>query len=120
MRAVDYQNQRSINAAWNFIESAPAIDPGRVMWRWTSASVLIVVGLVIGMSAAGAQDACGGTFEAAVPAALFHTDPGHSVTQLEPRAQGGSGAARELTRGTVGRRRWARERWLWRWLSQSR
>jgi hypothetical protein len=63
------------------------------MWRWLSALALVAVGLVMGASVAGAQDAhtqwpaLGHGLAAPLP---FHTDPGQFVTPLEPHVAGSS------------------------------
>ena len=67
------------------------------MWRWVSATALIAVGLVMGASVAGGQDAHTswpelGHGSAAAPLP-FHTDPGRFVTPLEPHVAGSSYAA---------------------------
>ena len=65
------------------------------IWRWLSALALIAVGLVMGASVAGAQDAQAqesGHALASSPA-QFHTSPGHFVTPLEPHVAGSSYAA---------------------------
>jgi hypothetical protein len=65
--------------------------------RWLSALALVAVGLVMGTSVAGAQDAQTQRPEsshglASSPAQL-HTGPGHFVTSLEPHVAGSSYAA---------------------------
>ena len=67
------------------------------IWRWLSALALIAVGLVMGASVAGAQDAQtqwpeSGHGLASSPAQL-HTGPGHFVTPLKPHVAGSSYAA---------------------------
>jgi len=58
-------------------------------WRWVSATALIALGLVVGASVAGAQDA----HSTSAPALRIHSNPGHFVTPLLPHVAGGSYAA---------------------------
>ena len=67
------------------------------VWRWLSALALIAVGLVMGASVAGAQDA---RTQGPAPGhgltsstAQLHTGPGHFVTPLKPHVAGSSYAA---------------------------
>jgi hypothetical protein len=67
------------------------------IWRWLSALALIAVGLVMGASVAGAQEAQtqwpeSGHGLASSPA-QFHTSPGNFVTPLKPHVAGSSYAA---------------------------
>jgi hypothetical protein len=66
------------------------------IWRWLSAFALIAMGLVMGASVAGAQDAQTQWPESGhglASPAQFHTSPGHFVTPLEPHIAGSSYAA---------------------------
>ena len=67
------------------------------IWRWLSALALIAVGLVMGASVAGAQNAQTQWPESshalASSLAQFHTGPGHFVTPLKPHVAGSSYAA---------------------------
>ncbi len=71
------------------------------VWLWVSATTLIAVGLVMGTSAVGAQEAhgdavathgSGAEWGHAMPISPSqpHTNPGHFVTPLEPHVPGGS------------------------------
>ncbi len=71
------------------------------IWRWVSAATLVAVGLVMGTSVAGAQNAPSHAAPAHAPWAALghgtpaspsqpHTNPGHFVTPPEPHVAGGS------------------------------
>ena len=76
------------------------------MWRWLGAATLVAVGLVMGTSLAGAQDAPSDSAAhvswtavghiTSVSSSQLHTNPGQFVTPLEPHATGGTYAARSI------------------------